>query len=117
MASLAIASVQHTSHQAQQQIDEDLPHASEKSSLPAKDYQNPSGNIDHDSKPVTPQDPDPVTATPDPDPEWKAGKEEWMIILVIAIVSLMVALDATILVPVLPVGDFKIGVTKSSREI
>ena len=115
MASLAIASVQLTSHQAQQQIDEDLPHASEKSSLAAKDYQNPSGNIDHDSKPVTPQDPDPVTATPDP--EWKAGKEEWMIILVIAIVSLMVALDATILVPVLPVGGLKIDGTKASREI
>ena len=36
--------------------------------------------------------------------EWRAGKSEWMIIIVIAIVSLMVALDATILVPVLPVS-------------
>ena len=34
---------------------------------------------------------------------WKASKHEWLIILVIAIVSLMVALDATILVTVLPV--------------
>lgn len=36
--------------------------------------------------------------------EWRAGKYEWMIIIVLAIVSLMVALDATILVPVLPVS-------------
>lgn len=35
---------------------------------------------------------------------WKAGRKEWMIIIVLAIVSLMVALDATILVPVLPVS-------------
>ncbi|KAI9784712.1 MAG: hypothetical protein M1835_003515 [Candelina submexicana] len=33
---------------------------------------------------------------------WKAGRKEWMIIIVLAIISLMVALDATILVPVLP---------------
>lgn len=39
-----------------------------------------------------------------PQGEWKAGKSEWMIIIVIAIVSLMVALDATILVPILPVS-------------
>ena len=38
--------------------------------------------------------------------DWKAGRAEWMIIIVIAIVSLMVALDATILVPVLPVSAF-----------
>lgn len=38
------------------------------------------------------------------DPEWKAGRDEWLIIIVLAIVSLMVALDATILVPVLPVS-------------
>lgn len=38
--------------------------------------------------------------------EWKAGRREWMIIIVLAIVSLMVALDATILVPVLPVSAF-----------
>ena len=38
-------------------------------------------------------------------PQWKAGKGEWMIIIVMAIVSLMVAIDATILVPALPVGS------------
>ena len=37
-------------------------------------------------------------------PAWKAGRKEWMVIMVLAIVSLMVALDATILVPVLPVS-------------
>ena len=36
-------------------------------------------------------------------PVWKVSKHEWTIIIVIAIVSLMVALDATILVTVLPV--------------
>lgn len=41
--------------------------------------------------------------TTDSSAEWKAGRSEWMIITVLAIVSLMVALDATILVPVLPV--------------
>ena len=40
--------------------------------------------------------------------EWKAGRKEWMIILVLATVSLMVALDATILVSVLPVSSFVI---------
>jgi EmrB/QacA subfamily drug resistance transporter len=36
------------------------------------------------------------------EPEWKAGKEEWAVMITIAVISLMVALDATILVPVLP---------------
>lgn len=36
--------------------------------------------------------------------EWKAGKKEWMVIIVHTIVSLMVALDATILVTALPVS-------------
>ena len=46
------------------------------------------------------------------DTEWKAGRDEWMIIIVIAIVSLMVALDATILVPVLPVSPLVNGTAK-----
>ena len=45
-------------------------------------------------------------AAPPSEQEWKAGRREWMIIIVLAIVSLMVALDATILVPVLPVSAF-----------
>lgn len=40
----------------------------------------------------------------EPPQEWKAGRGEWMIIIVLAIVSLMVALDATILVSALSVG-------------
>ncbi len=40
----------------------------------------------------------------DPPREWKAGRAEWMIIIVLAIVSLMVALDATILVSALSVS-------------
>lgn len=46
--------------------------------------------------------------TDDPRPEWKAGKGEWLIIVVLAIVSLMVAIDATILVTALPVGSLSI---------
>jgi hypothetical protein len=38
-----------------------------------------------------------------PKPEWKPGPGEWAILTCLAIVSLVVALDATILVPVLPV--------------
>lgn len=36
--------------------------------------------------------------------EWTPGKEEWRAMITMAIVSLMVALDATILVPALPVS-------------
>ena len=46
------------------------------------------------------------------DSEWKAGGEEWMIIIVIAIVSLMVALDPTILVPALPVSALSSDIPK-----
>lgn len=48
--------------------------------------------------------------------EWKAGRKEWMIILVIAIVSLMVALDATILVPVLPVRALEKGFKQETED-
>ena len=48
----------------------------------------------------------------DPSPEiskteWKPGPGEWLILICLAIVSLVVALDATILVPVLPVCFFR----------
>lgn len=48
--------------------------------------------------------------------EWKAGRKEWMIIIVLAIVSLMVALDATILVPVLPVSASKKGSLRYMKD-
>lgn len=35
--------------------------------------------------------------------EWKAQKQEYLVMITLAVVSLMVALDATILVPILPV--------------
>lgn len=41
--------------------------------------------------------------TTSPKQEWKPGPGEWAILACLAIVSLVVALDATILVPVLPV--------------
>lgn len=39
----------------------------------------------------------------DNESEWRPGKQEYAVMITIAVVSLMVALDATILVPVLPV--------------
>ena len=36
--------------------------------------------------------------------DWKPGKKEYAVMLTIALISLMVALDATILVSVLPVS-------------
>jgi hypothetical protein len=37
-------------------------------------------------------------------PEWKPTKNEWLIMISLAFISLMVALDASILVTVLPVS-------------
>lgn len=37
--------------------------------------------------------------------EWTAGKEEYGVMITMAVISLMVALDATILVSVLPVSS------------
>jgi len=37
-----------------------------------------------------------------PLPEWKPDLHEWLLMMTIALISIMVALDATILVPVLP---------------
>lgn len=39
-----------------------------------------------------------------PEVEWKPGKKEYAVMLTLALISLMVALDATILVSVLPVS-------------
>ena len=74
-----------------------------------------STDLEQYSETTSPQRPDPVTSTSDR--EWKAGKEEWKIILVLTTVSLMVALDATILVSALPVGGSKSDVDKSPREV
>jgi hypothetical protein len=38
-------------------------------------------------------------------PEWKPTKNEWLVMISLSFISLMVALDATVLVTVLPVGD------------
>lgn len=37
--------------------------------------------------------------------DWKPGSKELALMVTLAVISLMVALDATILVSVLPVGD------------
>lgn len=39
--------------------------------------------------------------------DWKAGKQEWLIVICLGVVCLMVALDATIVVPALPVSEQK----------
>ena len=43
--------------------------------------------------------------TEDPFEEWKAGRQEWLIIITLVLISLMASIDATILVPVLPVRN------------
>lgn len=63
----------------------------------------PSGKREHMNAAIASDGPD-QSLTENPPPEWEAGKGEWLIILVLAIVSLMVAIDATILVTALPVG-------------
>jgi hypothetical protein len=45
----------------------------------------------------------PILVANSPNLNWKPGPGEWAILACLAIVSLVVALDATILVPVLPV--------------
>lgn len=45
-----------------------------------------------------------VCETPPLESPFKAGKEEWLILTCLGLVSLMVALDATIVVPALPVS-------------
>jgi hypothetical protein len=42
--------------------------------------------------------------TEDTLPQWKPQKSEWLIMITLSLMSLMVALDATILVSVLPVS-------------
>ncbi|KAH7400778.1 major facilitator superfamily domain-containing protein [Phaeosphaeria sp. MPI-PUGE-AT-0046c] len=44
----------------------------------------------------------PVTTSPVSPPEWKPGRSEWLIFLCLAIISLIVSLDSSILGPVLP---------------
>jgi len=43
--------------------------------------------------------------------EWKPQKQEYLVMLTLSIISLMVALDATILVTVLPVSYMSIDLT------
>jgi hypothetical protein len=54
----------------------------------------------------TPVEDDKQDVPPSTDPfvEWKPTRAQWLMIVCFMIVSLVVALDATILVPILPVG-------------
>lgn len=45
----------------------------------------------------------PETSTAEVLPEWKPNKPEWLIMICLSVVSLIVALDATIVVPALPI--------------
>jgi len=47
-----------------------------------------------------------ATTTASREDEWKAGKQEWLIVICLATVSLMVALDATVIVTPLPVRQY-----------
>lgn len=49
-----------------------------------------------------------------PEVEWKPSSKEYAVMITLAVISLMVALDATILVSVLPVSDCSL--TKDSTE-
>ena len=46
-----------------------------------------------------------LTSGEDPFEDWRAGKQEWLIIVTLVLISLLAAIDATILVPVLPVRN------------
>ena len=63
---------------------------------------SPNENKEQHTLAATSDAPGPVSAEVSP-PIWKAGKGEWLIIIFLAIISLMVAIDATILVTALPV--------------
>lgn len=45
-----------------------------------------------------------ISSAEGPLEEWKAGRQEWLIIITLVVISTMASLDATILVPVLPVS-------------
>ena len=66
----------------------DHPSHAEKTPLPASDIAE---------RPSTPVVQEPV-------PEWKLGRQEILIMMALMVVSLTAALDATVLVPVLPVS-------------
>jgi hypothetical protein len=49
---------------------------------------------------------DNIMAGTDSTEEWKPQKGEWLIMITLALISLMAALDATILVPIIPVRRY-----------
>lgn len=46
-----------------------------------------------------------TSSSEDPPDEWKADRQVWLIMITLVVISLMAALDATILVTALPVSD------------
>ena len=44
-----------------------------------------------------------IMTTTEPSEEWKPQPEEWLVMITLVLISLMAALDATILVPLIPV--------------
>lgn len=96
-----MAPIEDNSEQLQQHSKLSLPRANNE----ANDYENDekvSIETENSMTQIIPQAPKQGSTASDP--EWRAGRNEWMVIIVVAFVSLMVALDATILVPVLPVS-------------
>lgn len=46
-----------------------------------------------------------TSSVENPAEEWKAGRQEWLIMITLVVISLMAAIDATILVTALPVSN------------
>lgn len=55
-----------------------------------EDDESRKATLDHVEPPIT--------------PEWKAGSGEYLVVFTLCLLALIVALDASILVPVLPVS-------------
>ncbi|MCJ1403034.1 hypothetical protein MMC11_006256 [Xylographa trunciseda] len=97
MASLVMATIDHVSEKAEQRSE---PEGDDTTKLHGLVDEKALGQTEPSA--TKPASQDLNQATDVSGPEWSAGRDEWMIIIVLAVVSLMVALDATILVPVLP---------------
>jgi hypothetical protein len=61
--------------------------------------------------------PDDVESAKGSQVEWKPQKQEYLVMLTLSIISLMVALDATILVTVLPVSYMSVDLTSRRLTI
>lgn len=113
MASLVVATIQHDSQRSPKSNEDNLARLDDRGNIPQAEEKSPA-KTENSNRSTTSQEPNLVSTASDP--EWRAGRGEWMIIIVLAIVSLMVALDATILVPVLPASIPELSSKNSSKS-